>query len=308
MIDIATMATQALNMPDGNRYEFFGKTYYGICSTSSTTQVKTVTITGFTSACLVNGVRVVVEFTNPQSYKGTPKLNVSGTGAKDIQYCWGYDANVDEWSTEQIVAFIYNNNKWVIEDGNHASTGYFGKTILSSSYSNASDRAATPSCVNDTINRSLIDFQWDGKEYTSYVLLNSTTPSVWSGEGSNKTVLFDNISFNVITNDNFLNRVVKITYNNIVYYFALPIGYLGTSSGFYMEYDPSYENDLHIEFVYGDNTIKLDAHGSYVGEFGIKVEAYCGSNAGFISYPLLKDTLSNYLTLADLPIYDGTVV
>ena len=127
---MATRATQALVMPDGNRYEFFGRTYYGVCSTTASTQAKQVTITGFTSTSLNEGVRIVVRFTNSQTYNGTPTLNVSSTGAKNIQYIAGSNAGQYEWEAGEIIGFIYYNNAWVIENGNHAEPSYWGKITL----------------------------------------------------------------------------------------------------------------------------------------------------------------------------------
>ena len=143
---MATRETQALVMPDGNRYEFFGKTYYGECSTSGSTQTKTVSITGFTSTSLVAGVRVVIRFHNGQTYNGTPNLNVSSTGAKVIQTRYNYeDAKQYEWYAGEIVGFIYYGNAWVIENAAHATTTYWGRTKLGSYADNSTALAATTS-------------------------------------------------------------------------------------------------------------------------------------------------------------------
>ena len=56
--------------------------HYGICDTEGGTLAKTVSITGFT---LVTGARVMVRFTYANTVS-SPKLNVSGTGAKEIRY------------------------------------------------------------------------------------------------------------------------------------------------------------------------------------------------------------------------------
>ena len=136
-------------MPDGNRYEFVGKTYYGNCATSGATQTKLVTVTGFTSTSLVDGVRVVVRFYYAQAYNGVPKLNVSSTGAKNIQSIAGVNAQQYEWASGQIVAFIYYNGYWVIEDGGHADNGYWGKAMLTNTISNVETMALTPKAVYD---------------------------------------------------------------------------------------------------------------------------------------------------------------
>ena len=53
---------------------------YAVCSSSSGTRAKTVSITNFK---LVTGTRVSVKFSNKTST--TPILNVSSTGAKEIK-------------------------------------------------------------------------------------------------------------------------------------------------------------------------------------------------------------------------------
>ena len=139
---------RTLKMPDGTEFSFFGETYYGVCSTSASTQTKAVTVDGFTSAQLVEGVRVVVRFTNSQSYNGTPNLNVNSTGAKTIvagsDY---YNAGRYEWYSNAIIGFIYYNNKWYIEDGNHANTTYWGKTKLTNTIDSTQTMALTPYAV-----------------------------------------------------------------------------------------------------------------------------------------------------------------
>lgn len=146
--------TKSLVMPNGNEYEFIGKTWYGVCATSATTQTKTVSISGFTSSDLVAGVRVVVNFQQPQTYNGVPKLNVSNSGAKDIERAaltssiYEY-AGRYEWNAGETVAFVYSGTYWVIENGGTATTGYYGKTKLSNTIANDQTMALTPKAVYD---------------------------------------------------------------------------------------------------------------------------------------------------------------
>lgn len=108
---------------DGNAYDICGKSFLGTCTTSYSTAEKTVTCPEFTSDCLVDGARVVVNFSyyNTASY---PKLNVNGTGAKAIFY-QGSNSYVSTsyygWNSGRYVPFIYDstanssNGAWVME-------------------------------------------------------------------------------------------------------------------------------------------------------------------------------------------------
>ena len=144
------MANLTKSLKIGNSsYEFVGKHWYGVCSTLSTTQNKTVSITGFTSADLVEGVQVTVRFAYTQEYNGLPTLNVSSTGAKQIYYGSWYNAGVGEWAGGDIITFAYFNNHWFIVDGEHAGTNIYGKTKLSNTIANDGTVALTPKAVYD---------------------------------------------------------------------------------------------------------------------------------------------------------------
>lgn len=123
--------------------------WYGTCSTAANIQGKFAIVTGFYSASLVEGVRVVVRFTDGQTYNGTPTLDVNGTGAKYIRVDGNTYAGLYEWKAGQIIAFVYYNGYWVIEDGGHGTTAYFGKTKLTNTISNNSTVALTPKAVYD---------------------------------------------------------------------------------------------------------------------------------------------------------------
>ena len=120
--------------------------WYGVCSTAANTQAKTVSINGFNSNSLQEGVRVVVRFVNRQSYNGAPTLNVSNTGAKNIRFSWD-NAQQYEWDSGEILSFVYYNNGWVIENGGHASLGGYGRVRLTETISDANAWALTPKAV-----------------------------------------------------------------------------------------------------------------------------------------------------------------
>ena len=91
---------------------------YAVCSSSSGTRAKTVSITNFK---LVTGTRVSVKFSNKTST--TPILNVSSTGAKEIKLVQTNGTYVsvnsyNSWSAGEIVEFIYDGTYWVAVSSN----------------------------------------------------------------------------------------------------------------------------------------------------------------------------------------------
>ena len=91
---------------------------YAVCSTSSGTGAKTVSITNFK---LVTGTRVSVKFSNKTST--TPTLNVSSTGVKEIKLVQTNGTYVsvnsyNSWSAGEIVELIYDGTYWVAVSSN----------------------------------------------------------------------------------------------------------------------------------------------------------------------------------------------
>lgn len=123
--------------------------YYGLSSSSASTQAKTVTVdSGFT---LHDGAMVRVLFANAQTYNGAPALNVNSTGAKTVQYKSGTNAVRYMWQAGQVVDFVYRESSdvWVISMGSLATTTYYGLTKLSNSaLSTSTALAVTPAVVN----------------------------------------------------------------------------------------------------------------------------------------------------------------
>lgn len=146
---MAKRPTQSLMLDDGNEYEFFGKVFYGVCSTAGGTVAKVVSIPGFTPDSLVAGAVVYVKFNNAHT-AGSATLNVSGTGAKPIRYKGNDSVQPYEWSPLQIVALVYDGASWVILDHNHANLSAYGLTKLSNATDSDSPMmAATPKAVNE---------------------------------------------------------------------------------------------------------------------------------------------------------------
>lgn len=124
--------------------------WYGYCATAAGTQEKKVSISGFTSAQLVEGCKVTVRFINNQNYTGAPTLNVSNTGAKTIYVGDnGGNAKNTEWYAGAVLSFVFFNNTWRLENGDHASTTCYGRTKLSNTISSQAGVALTPKAVYD---------------------------------------------------------------------------------------------------------------------------------------------------------------
>lgn len=86
---------------------------YGVCSSSATYTTKTVTVGNFS---LVEGVRVIVKFTNANS-ASSPKLNVNETGAIPIMRygttAAGSNTATNGWEAGAVLAFTYDGTNWV---------------------------------------------------------------------------------------------------------------------------------------------------------------------------------------------------
>ena len=277
--------------------------WYGVCNTSSSTRAKTVSISGFTSDSLFEGTRIVVRFTYAQTYSGTPTLNVNSTGAKNIQSAASNGAIEYEWGAGDIISFIYYNNAWVIENGIHATSNCYGKTRLSNSVNvNNDTMAITPQGVANAISEISQNWMWNGENYTGEVLVNTTTPTVWNGD-DNK---YCEISYSDITNafNDFsgLPRTIRITFGDLVFYEFIRV--YSTNVSIYTI--RVLGEDKFIEIWIGSEGANITVSPEYAGEHIFKIEIFDGDQMGIVTYPMLKD--KGYLTLADLPIYDGTVV
>ena len=98
---------------NGTTYEV--SEWFGLCTTSATTQTKSVSITGFNSDSLFNGVRVVVRFSYGQTYDGTPKLSVNSTSAGYIYYNSTTSSGKNAWKAGDTVAFTYYGGLWYMD-------------------------------------------------------------------------------------------------------------------------------------------------------------------------------------------------
>ncbi len=154
--------------------------WYGVCSTSASTQAKTVSITGITA--LTEGLEIRVKMTNAQTYNGTPTLNVNSLGAKTIKQHGSTDAVRYQWQAGEVISFTYDGTYWVIENNSLATTTYFGLTRLSSSTSSTDESmAATPKAVKtayDLADAAIPATEKGTDVATLATAADSTTPSV----------------------------------------------------------------------------------------------------------------------------------
>lgn len=122
-------------------------TWYGTCPTGATSQTKVVT-TSSGDFSLETGSMVRVKFTNAQTYNGGIKLDVDGTGAKNVMK-QGTTATVRYFFLAgEVVDFVYDGTNYIAVNEGIATTTYYGVTKLSSATNSTSAAmAATPAAV-----------------------------------------------------------------------------------------------------------------------------------------------------------------
>lgn len=125
-------------------------TWYAVCSSSYSDAAKTATsATG--DFVLATGNMVRVKFTNTNNQL-QPTLSVDGCTAKRIKNLPSEsNINTQWWRAGEVIDLVYDGTDFIMSDGGQASTGYYGKTILSNSTSSASQTtAASSKAVKDT--------------------------------------------------------------------------------------------------------------------------------------------------------------
>lgn len=92
---------------------------YGTCATAAATAAKVVTLPGFS---LATGTAIAVKFTYANT-AASPTLNVNGTGAKSIAVYGTTAAGSGAWSAGEVVLFVYDGTRWVMNSGTVLGTG-----------------------------------------------------------------------------------------------------------------------------------------------------------------------------------------
>ena len=225
-------------------------TWYGYCSTLSTTAEKVVTCEGFT---LVTGAIIGVYF-EKGSNLAAPTLNVNSTGAKDIYVGYAVTnstTNVLNWANDTIIFFIYDGFR------------YRYMTSTQSAVTNASRGANTwyatcNSAATDITKEVLVQ---------NYVLTKGSLIVIYFSNGNTSTSA---ISLNINSTG---AKQVKVNG-------------LATSSKNLL-----WSAGARLTFMYDGTDYQLISIASD-------------------SIPQRYNSSTNpngYLTLADLPIYDGSV-
>lgn len=149
---------------------------YLTCATAAGTAAKTTTLVSgsFTSADLVAGAQVLVDFTNSNTV-ANPTLSVNGTTAKSIKR-YGTTAPstsaASAWNAGQIVLFIYDGTYWMME-------GWINTTYSSMSVAEIEAGTATSArLITPARLKTAVETWGAGKTtVTTYTL----TSSGWSG-------------------------------------------------------------------------------------------------------------------------------
>lgn len=159
--------TLTVTKRDGTSFNFQGEEVYkGTCSSSSSTASKSVTCSGFT---LQKGNIIDVTFTySSGSESGFMKLNVNGTGDKDVIF---YEININSaticragaagdkcmpygsWNAGDTVRFYYDGTYWVeilnLSKGSSYAKAYWaGKADKADSASTSTTRSTTDNSTN----------------------------------------------------------------------------------------------------------------------------------------------------------------
>lgn len=106
-----------------------GVSWYGVCSTASTTSTKSVIIEGFPTA-YTDGLSLCVLFTNTQQATGTITLSINGETAIPLNSDLNTGVGINAWKSGEVIEFIYdssaNSNSGafiIVTDGSNSSSG-----------------------------------------------------------------------------------------------------------------------------------------------------------------------------------------
>lgn len=126
-----------------------GRIWYATCSTAAGTAAKVATSTTG-DFVLATGAMVRVKFANTNN-QTQPTLSIDGSVGKRIKNLPSdNNINTQWWRAGEVIDMVYDGADFIMSDGGQASTGYYGKTILSNSTSSTSQTtAATSKAVKD---------------------------------------------------------------------------------------------------------------------------------------------------------------
>ena len=292
--------TRALAMPDGTEYEFIGKAYYASCSYQpASSGTLTVSVPGFTSSSLVAGVRVSIRFEQSSNNFSAALiyLNVSNTGSKSIRIASDAYTNMPNtwglWSAGQVVDFVYDGTEWVICAPSKL-------TLYTDCYT-AADTAAKTTVVNgfSKADRALLAvcFAYGNTAGSPTLNVNSlgAFPIVTirqSSPASYITVGKYSAGYHLLMLEKSAITGYTYVWNDLTY---LPI---------------SDEMNSSSSITYASSKAVRSAYNLASSKYSKPLTGIPASDLASGVIPSSVSELTNdagYITLADLPIYDGSV-
>lgn len=130
--------------------------WYATSSTAAGTAAK-VASTANGNFIKKPGARVAVKFDNANSFNGTAKLDIDGTGASNIARIGTTLTTRYYWTAGEVIDFVYDGTNYMMINAGTAGTTYYGLTKLSSSVSSTSEATAATSKAVKTVNDALAD-------------------------------------------------------------------------------------------------------------------------------------------------------
>ena len=186
-----------------------GRIFYGTCTTSASTTVKSVTCTAYDT--LTTGDVVVVSFTKVNSATSVLQMNVNSTGLKSIkQVRNGSLANIkNAGSLSGTCTFVYDGTYWVLQSTDDDTT-YTIPTKTSDLTNDSGFLTAETDPVftaSDAYGISSSDITaWNGKSTVSLtrkttsgtniadITINGTTTELYAPSGGGGTSDYDSLS------------------------------------------------------------------------------------------------------------------
>lgn len=307
--------------------------WYGTCDTAGDTAAKVVTTTtGDFTLEVGNMVRVLFKYANDGTTAST--LSVDGAVATRI-YHVDLTSGSKRWRAGEVVDFVYvGQDRFVMSDGGVASTSYYGATILTDSVSSTSTTSAsTPNSVKQAYDlaNSKQDALVSGtniKTVNNNSLLGSGDLSITAGVSD---VQVDGVS--VVTegvaevpSEVFLatygtttsaeietayqaNKVIAVVYSGITYYLHKRLSsteHVFTTAIFGDGYRATCSADSWTKGVLSCHEVPS---GGTTGQVLAKKNNTNYATEWITPPTKVSDLIndSGYITLADLPIYNGGV-
>lgn len=291
--------TKSLVMPDGEAYEFIGRQYYGVAETVNNNLVLQVDIAGFTLESLIAGTRIsVLCEVDPDSYPAN-SLNVSNTGAKNISTNSSGTNTVmlrGLWTKGDIVEFLYDGQKWLYINSRPRMFYAVCETAADTAAKVATKVMPYGIPVNGVTEGTMVVVNFSKGNTASYPTLSvgGTTAAKIIRSYTNAT---DDVSVGAFNPGVYLCVYVKL--NSADYRWVL-VGHAQLSDSVTLGSSTTYASSKAVSTL---NSAVVQKYTKPSG--GIPASDIASGVIPTAVSDLTND--SGYLTLADLPIYDGSV-